>query len=78
MTDKKTFERLVHSTTHPFMHWRELLAVFAASYLFLARMVYGVAYRIPLAVKQELVAAALLLPFACSGLRWDVEISAHK
>ena len=76
--DKKTLERLVHSTTHPFMHRKDFLSIFSAAYRFMTRMIYGPVYRIPTPVLQELVAAALLLPLADAELRWDVdcEISA--
>jgi hypothetical protein len=72
VTDRKTLERTVHAVTHPLMHRSECLAVFGKVYLFMHRMSYGTVYRIPVEVRLELAAAALLLPIMCANLRWDV------
>ena len=77
-TSKKLMERLIHSSTFPFMHRRELLAVFGETYIRMDSLSYGVVYAVPGKVVNEMIYAALLMLIAFSSLRRpvDSEVSA--
>jgi hypothetical protein len=68
--DKKTLEKVIHSTTHPFMHRTEFFSIYAEAYRFMDRCDYGKVYKLPRQVREELFIAALLLPLCeatCDG-----------
>jgi len=58
---------------HPFGHRRNLCAVFHRAFKFCANMDPGIAVALPIDIREELVCASFLLPFAESNYRWPVD-----
>ena len=58
--------------THPFMHRRCLMACFHRSFKWLHSLTPRAPTKWPPDVKEELLAAALMLPLAHPRLRWEL------
>ena len=71
-TTKKIMERLIHSTTFPFLHHRSLLSVFSRTYVWIDSLVYQRGYVIPNIVREEILYALFLLPLAFTNFRRTV------
>ena len=71
---KRALQKLLGLFIHPYMHRRELMAIFHHTYLFIEQLPENGLKRIPWYVKDELTAAALLLPFAEANIRTPVSV----
>lgn len=71
---KKAMQKLVGLFVHPFMHRRECMSVFHHTYLFIERMPERGTRRLPHFIRDELLCAALLLPFAHASIRAPVSV----
>jgi hypothetical protein len=71
---KKALQKLIGLYVHPFMHRRQCMAIFHHVYKYLDRLEDGQLYRIPQHIVDELVTAALLLPFSGCNIRWPVSV----
>ena len=71
---KKALQKLIGLYIHPFMHRRECMSVFHHIYVYLENMKEGVVQKLPHHIRDELVAACLLLPVACGNVRWPVSV----
>ena len=69
---KKALQKLIGLYVHPFMHRRECMCIFHHTYLYMDKMPEGEERRIPHYVRDELYAAALLLPLSACNARWPV------
>ena len=69
---KKAMQQLLGQYIHPFMHRRELMSVFHKSFSFVGASESKEPLRIPELVKEELLQAVLILPFAFSCIRWPI------
>lgn len=69
---KKALQKLIGLYVHPFMHRRECMCIFHHTYLYMDKMPECEERRIPHYVRDELYAAALLLPLSASNARWPV------
>ena len=71
---KRALQKLLGLFIHPYMHRRELMAIFHHTYLFIEQLPETGIKRIPWYVKDELTSAALLLPFAEANIRTPVSV----
>ena len=71
---KKALQKLLGLFVHPFMHRRELMAVFHHTYLFIEKLPEMGVRKMPPYVKDELLAATLLLALAEVDIRAPVSV----
>jgi len=72
VTERTLFRRLLALYVHPFMHRRGFMAVFHRSFRWMSNLDDGVTVAIPVDIREELLAAAALLPLAVGHIRWPV------
>ena len=68
----KALQKLVGLFVHPFLHNRLCMSVFSRTYKFMSKVEKSKAFKLPCAVKEELLQAALLLPVCHSNVRMPV------
>ena len=71
-TSQELFRRSLALFTHPFMHRRELMAVFHRSFKWCCSLPSSRVARIPADIVDELLAAACMSPHAVGHLRWPI------
>ena len=71
---KRALQKLLGLFVHPFMYRRELMAVFHHTYLFIEKLPEIGLKKMPSYVKDELIAATLLLPMAEVDIRAPVSV----
>lgn len=71
---QKALQKLIGLFIHPFMHRRECMSIFHHVYKYIDRIDDKKPYKLPHHVKDELLTAALLLPFSGGNIRWPVSV----
>ena len=68
----KAMQKLTGLFVHPFLHNRLCMSVFSRTYKFMSRVEGSKPFKLPCAVKEELLQAALLLPVSHANIRMPV------
>lgn len=69
---KKCMQQVLGLLVHPFSHRRILMSAFHHVYRFVSKLPENTIVKLPPLIRDELVFAVLLLPFAHSNVRWPV------
>ena len=63
-------ERVLGLLVHPLSHRRLCMSALSVSYVWARNLSYASRVKLPAAVRDELIAVLLLLPFCHSNCRW--------
>lgn len=69
---KKMLQKVTGLLVHPFMHRRALMCLLQETFVWIETLDEKESKPLPIAVKEELLTAALCLPLAHSNIRWEV------
>eukprot|EP00438_Fugacium_kawagutii_P016098 Skav225961 [mRNA] locus=scaffold6030:95987:98131:- [translate_table: standard] len=74
VASKKALQKLMGLFIHPFMHRRECMSIFHHAYRYVDQLPEQGLFKLPQHVRDELAAAAVLLPLSVSNIRWPVSV----
>ena len=72
VVSKKLLQGITGLLVHPFTHRRSMMCLLQETFIWVEKLNDGDNKRLPVEVKEELMACALLLPLCHSNIRWTV------